>query len=287
MSTDRDTTRIVRLWLRTDEHESADRVLDAVLDRLDTTPQRRATSWPVRRLEMNTTAKLALGAAAALLIALVGIRFLVPADDVGLGGPPTPSPTPTATPQPLSNGPLDAGTVIATGLGPSEGVSATFTVPEGWEGFAGACVLPITGTVAPDGMGICFSEVDTVLHSDPCHVGTGSADVAVGPTVDELATALGEQTAYEATEPTDVTLGGYSGKRMDLQLPSDVASCNNGEFYPWSGSIYAQGPDNRWHLWILDVEGDRLVVMSTSFAGTPAEDLAEQQAIVDSIRLEP
>ena len=41
MSTDRDTTRIVRSWLQTDEHESADRVLDAVLDQLDATPQRR------------------------------------------------------------------------------------------------------------------------------------------------------------------------------------------------------------------------------------------------------
>ena len=54
MSTDRDTTRIVRSWLQTDEYESADRVLDAVLDQLDTTPQRRATWWPARRLpQMN------------------------------------------------------------------------------------------------------------------------------------------------------------------------------------------------------------------------------------------
>ena len=30
MTTDRDMTRIVRSWLRTDEHESADRVLDGV-----------------------------------------------------------------------------------------------------------------------------------------------------------------------------------------------------------------------------------------------------------------
>lgn len=40
MSTDRDTTRIVRSWLEMDESDCADRVLGAVLDRLDTTPQR-------------------------------------------------------------------------------------------------------------------------------------------------------------------------------------------------------------------------------------------------------
>ncbi|MBA2634323.1 MAG: hypothetical protein H0U86_15220 [Chloroflexi bacterium] len=94
MSTDRDTTRIVRSWLRTDEHESADRVLDAVLDQLDTTPQRRVTWWPVRRFpEMNTTVKLALAAAAVVVAALLGIRFLVPGSQ-NVGGPaetPTPS----------------------------------------------------------------------------------------------------------------------------------------------------------------------------------------------------
>ena len=44
-----DTTRIVRSWLRMDEHESADRVLDVVLDSLDATPQRRPW-WPARRI---------------------------------------------------------------------------------------------------------------------------------------------------------------------------------------------------------------------------------------------
>ena len=92
MSTDRDTTRIVRSWLRTDEHESADRVLDAVLDQLDTTPQRRATWWPARRFpEMNNSAKLALAAAAVVVAALLGISFLRPGQNIGGPvGDPTP-----------------------------------------------------------------------------------------------------------------------------------------------------------------------------------------------------
>jgi hypothetical protein len=84
MSTDRDTTRIVRSWLRTDDHESADRVLGSVLDRLDTTPQRRGTWWPARRLpEMNNTAKLALGAAAVVVVALIGFSVLVGPGTIG------------------------------------------------------------------------------------------------------------------------------------------------------------------------------------------------------------
>ena len=39
MDTERDVTRIVQSWLRTDEHESADRVLDDVLALLDATQQ--------------------------------------------------------------------------------------------------------------------------------------------------------------------------------------------------------------------------------------------------------
>ena len=45
MTAERDTTRVVRSWLRADEHESADRLLHTVLARLDTTPQRRPW-WP-------------------------------------------------------------------------------------------------------------------------------------------------------------------------------------------------------------------------------------------------
>ena len=287
MSTDRDTTRIVRSWLEEGATALPDRVLDAVLDELPTTPQRRVTWWPARRFPiMNQAMRLGIAAAVVAVATLFGYSYLVAPNmgDPGLGDP---SPTPTATPQPLGDGPLDAGTVVAVGLGPSESVTATFIVPEGWEGFVGAAVLPVSGTEDPDGMGIVFADVNDGLYSDPCHGHSGSGDVQIGPTVDDLAAALTAQTAYEATAPTDVTLGGYSGKRMDLQLPSGVALCDLTEFLPWPGSIHAQGPDHRWHLWILDVEGDRLVIMSTSFAGTTEDDLAEQQAIIDSIQLQP
>ncbi len=56
---------------------------------------------------------------------------------------------------------------------------------------------------------------------------------------------------------------------------------------PGSRGIYAQGPGERWHLWILDVEGVRVVVQSMDYAGTSAQHRAELQAIVDSIQIEP
>lgn len=285
MSTDRETTRIVRSWLEEGVTSLPDPVLDAVLDRLPATHQRRATWWPVRRFPiMNNTAKLALTAAVVTLVAFLGFNYLI-APNMGAPGIDDPSPTPTATPQPLGDQPLDPGPVIATGFGASESVTFRFTVPDGWIGFIGVGVLPVSGTEAPDGMGIGLGEVNAGLFSDPCRW-TASDEVAVGPTVDDLADALAEHAAYEASAPVDASLGGFSGKRVELRLPSDVESCDNGEFYPWVGSLYAQGPDNIWDVWILDVEGERIVVLATYFPGTSSEDRAEQQAIVDSISIE-
>ncbi len=97
MSAERDTTRIVRSWLRTDEHESADRVLDTVLALLDATPQRRSR-WPARRIaDMNAYAKLAIVAAAVLVVAVIGMNML-PAGG-GIGGGPAATPTPNRRPR--------------------------------------------------------------------------------------------------------------------------------------------------------------------------------------------
>jgi hypothetical protein len=110
--------------------------------------------------------------------------------------------------------------------------------------------------------------------------------VEVGPSVDEFASAIADHPLLEATDPVAATLGGYSGKYIDLQLPMDLTGCAT-SYYPWEPGIYAQGPGHRWHLWILDVDGVRVVVQATDYAGTSAENRAEIAAIVQSIQIEP
>ena len=44
-ASDRDVTRAIRSWLHEDRHEDVSRIAGAVLDQVDTIPQRRAT-WP-------------------------------------------------------------------------------------------------------------------------------------------------------------------------------------------------------------------------------------------------
>ena len=292
MTTDRDTTtRIVRSWLSEDEHESADRVLDAVLDRLDTTPQRRATRWPVRRFStMNQSMRIALASAAVVAVALLAFG-IYRGQNVGAPGLGDATPIPTPEPVILTDGPLAPGTYVTNPYRPpNDSIRFTLDVPDGWEGAGGDLFLA-TGTEGPGGAAILFSSV-TGLFSDPCNADYGGAgpDVTVGPSVDDLANAFVEQAAYETTTPTDVTLDGYSGKRIDLQLPSDIEyadpSCAFGGYFIWDGSIFAQGPDNRWHLWILDVDGTRVVILAQDFPTTAADDQAELIAIVESIRID-
>ena len=95
MSQERDVTRLVRSWIREDQHESADRILGVVLDRLDTTPQRRSW-WPAwRSNRMNTYAKLIAAAAAVLVVAFAGYQLLP--GNSGIGGEPTIAPSPSPT----------------------------------------------------------------------------------------------------------------------------------------------------------------------------------------------
>jgi hypothetical protein len=96
MSSDRDTTRIVRSWLEDGVTALPDRVLDNVLGQLPQTPQRRHW-WQARRNTfVSNTLKAALAGAAAVAVAAVMLGlYFGPSGGVG---PPAPSPSPTPSP---------------------------------------------------------------------------------------------------------------------------------------------------------------------------------------------
>jgi hypothetical protein len=300
MSTDRDTTRIVRSWLRTAEHESADRVLDAVLDRLDATPQRRATWWPARRFpEMNNSAKLALAAAAVVVAAFLGIRFLGLGPNVG-GPEATPTPTPTDValqfPQPTA---LAPGTYYWGG-GP-DSARFTFTIPDGWTN-RNDIIRKDRGEPGEVALGLW---IPANTYVDPCHWQTSLLDPPVGPTVEDLATALTDQVGRNASAPTDVVVGGYPATKIELSVPADldISTCDNGFYRDWlgEGELHSQDPIidlvDRTQLlfrsgqvnvvYILDVEGTRWVINTWHMPDASEANLAELEAILASVRIEP
>jgi hypothetical protein len=167
-----------------------------------------------------------------------------------------------------------------------DSIGITYTVPEGWAfGYGAAVTKPSAGTVAPSGMSLHFLRGGW-LFSDPCLKVDTLPDIEVGPTADDFANALAAHPVLDVTTPVEVTLGGYSGKYVDLQVPSDISGCTFG-YFPWAPAFYAQGPNHQWHIWSLDVEGVRVVIQSGDFSRTLPEDLAEMHAIIKSIQIEP
>ena len=204
----------------------------------------------------------------------------------------------TAAPIP-ADGIMQPGAYVTHPLpAPDDGLSLTFTVPAGWSGFGDLTIIPTDepGTNGPGGMAFQFIGV-TSLNSDLCHWDGPEGEVDVGTTVDDLVAALVAQTAYEVTDPADVSIAGYSGKRVDVIYPAELfkdetsgeaPGCDEGVTRLFGdGGIYGQGPANRWQTNILDVDGTRFVIVVQDYPGTSAADRAELDAIVDSMVIEP
>jgi hypothetical protein len=98
MSTNRDFDRIAGAWLAEGPSELADRVLDAALDEVHVTHQRRRPTVPWRTPAMPMPLRLAAGIAIIAVLGYAGLRFLSPSG--GPGSIPSPTPSPTASPSP-------------------------------------------------------------------------------------------------------------------------------------------------------------------------------------------
>ena len=310
MTDDRSLERVARSWLEAGPTEAPDRAVEAALLRIQTLPQERDLRIPWRLPKMTTPARVAAAAVIGVL-AIGGALFVLRPGDSSVGGPgrtpsstptpttsPTPAPTPSPSPVALHDGPLAAGTYVtlpfvqpgsdACFVPPQPGcvdptnddsIRVTLTVPDGWSNLFPTDADP----AAADGASLIFAR-GASLFNDPCQ-NSGTPEMLVGPTVAEFAEAVSTHPRLEVTTPTDVTLAGYSGKYLELQVPMDLTGC--ARYRPWEPWYYAQGPGERWHLWILDVEGTRVVVQSMDHAGTSAQHRAELQGIVDSIQIQP
>jgi hypothetical protein len=293
--TENDFDRTARLWVEDGPTVMSDRALQAALDEIHVTRQRRAR-WPAwRAFDMNAAIRLAIGAAALFVAAFIGFSVLPGGSGVG-GGPaatPTLVPTPTPTPIALPLNPQEL-TVHGTYLaGDPFQIPITMTVPAGWVGKVGgpyAAYLdrgPVGNGNGDVGIELSLSQT---IYADPCH-DRGFLAPQPGPTVDDLAAALASLPGFDATTLTEVTVGGYAGKQLTLTAPANFDACtlSSDGYRLWQlplGGIMSFDPAQRTTLRIVDVQGKRLIVSSYTYPTTNAQGLAEVQEILDSIHIE-
>ena len=303
MTAPRDPDRLIRAFLAEGQTELPDRTYDAVRDSIDHTRQ-RVVIGPWREPQMSNLARIMIAAAAVLVVAVVGIN-LRPGDPGGVGATaslsPSPSPSASASPVVLpDSGDLDPGTTYFIEKPDVTPVRFTLTVPAGWETISYAIIgktdggakgpLAFRAQVSP------WRRV-TSINEDPCKWRSSATSImGSDASVDELSATLSKQVGRSGSTPTDVTLGGYSGKKVEMSLPDDFdqTSCDDGVVKTWyaggpSGGHggYIYGPGQRNTVYVLDTDGETLVLDTMYLPTASAADKAELQAIVDSIRFEP
>ena len=225
----------------------------------------------------------------------------------------TPRPSPTAVPSPTY--PANISDVPGDDFSPLEvetyfiepvatDIQVFYTIPaEGWLGWIGT-FKPERGTDAPYQLvGKSIVNV-TNLVQDGCTT-HAAADPPVGPTVDDMATALAALSPFILTKPpSDVTVDGFGGKHLELTVPDlavrvigdDTAftDCTDGgELKSWIGEPLSYAfhgysyPGQVEEIWLLDVDGTRLMIEALWSPGSPEGDIAELRSILDSIDIVP
>ncbi len=231
---------------------------------------------------------------------------------------PTPPPTnaPTASPDDASSAPaaqnieemnafgeLPPGTYWVAGE-PDNTWRVQFSVrSSGWSAFLGPFKQETAEGKTHRIMTLNFFDIRNTVK-DAC-TDHKYRDPAVGPSVDDLAEAASSLSPFVVkSAPTDVTVFGYSGKHLILEVPDVPFSVRNGQpsfaecdtgglLKSWIGPPlsyayygYAE-PGQTEELWILDVEGKRLTISRLSHPDSPPQDVAELNEIFESIEIYP
>lgn len=294
MSDDRSLERAARSWIEHGPTTAPDHVVESALRRIQSTSQERDLRVPWRFPVMNNPVRIAAGAVAVVVIALLATTLLPdgPAPGVGSQGPtPTASPPATSSPSRLASpavllsGPLEAGTYTTSAVFP---LKVVVTVPDGW----GVLVTGPRVTVLESDDAYLGFWIASTAERDPCGLG-GVPDSPVGPTADDLAAALAGAPGFDTTDPVDTTVGGVDGTYVELIGPQ--AGCTDPILWQTSdGSCRCmESHVERNRLWILDVDSTRLVVNALDIpgadgtTGTSSAVLDNLQGMVDSLRISP
>jgi len=228
-------------------------------------PNRPATLLPV-----------AMAAIAALLCSCSN-----DADDDGSAAKTTPtaSATTSSSPgEPIDLAGVPEGTTLDAGkylvpylLGGDDGDPAKIAlrgvvdVPGGFVGGG-----PVIASSSGNGDAAFWGKV-TRVATDACLGGSRP----VGPSVEDLATALTAQRHMTATRPVPVTVGGYHGLYVKTTAPAHLEHCRGKTVHILTGGgswLSLDVPRATFREWILDVDGQRVIAATRGDGHLSDED---------------
>jgi sugar lactone lactonase YvrE len=200
---------------------------------------------------------------------------------------PSPNPGPTAAPS-------AAPVAVTTRAFDQFAVPFTLDLPATWHVEDQGLGIVSVGENQPEGGGAPIWILATIVENvftDPCHPSTTAMDPPLGPGVDDLVEAMTHLVGFRAGPVTDVELDGHPGKVFDLENSLDPSRCEGDPWLPQMtyervpGFIDQRGPGGEFHqkVYVLDVDGRRVLVESWSFGDTTRENVVEVDEVLRTI----
>ncbi len=198
-----------------------------------------------------------------------------------------PSTADTAAAVPLADqpadSPLDPGRYVVSVVdAPSAPLLPVLSVPEGYTALEGGVGVQADNLARY----VWVWDVKSVF-THPCD----ATAEPVGPSVADLAEALAAQQLRGGTDPVPVTVGGYDGLFVRLSVPDEVdaSACPGGVFSLWPGRAQSWGDilGQVDMVWIVDVDGQRLVFDAAHDADASPDKVAELEEMVATAEFAP
>lgn len=302
MTKERDIERLLDRWFSERSIELADRVLEDVADRIGRQSQQPAWRVSWRDTHVQSNVKPLLAAAAIIVIAVIGFAILRPGSGSNVGGAATPSPSASPAASPSASSPASA--VFPSWFNASDGGAAvgilpagnatsrafaprvTFTVPEGW---VNDLDVPIGYGLFPD---MKANEAEYALSGEVAHgifiVSLDSpyffceAWEETQGTAAERGAFLVASDAFVVSDPVDVTIGGLTGKQLDVRLDPDrpTAAC------PGDPATVDLG-DQRTRVTYLDTpSGIVAIAVGSKHSADHEAFLADAMPILESLQFD-
>jgi hypothetical protein len=241
-----------------------------------------------RRSQQRLKAAVAGG---VMLVIAVGALLAVTRDDSDSSSPAASTPVAPTLPSATDSAqhtPVVAGTYLL----PASGWSVrdvTLTVPPGWAVQYGH-LFAKNGDVVRSELAIYPVLVDEVF-ADPCRGDLG--DIIAVAADDDLGAALIERSGEFVSGRTPTTVSGLPAVRYDISIPEgfQLSRCTYGDVgvQIWHSTTaekyFVLLAEGKASVYIFEIDGRQQAIVTQQGPSSSPADVAELEAILDSIRI--